>query len=80
MATNNPELELAAQTLGAWLSSKLKASLNVAIYADEKNGRVCINLYPDGDLTPKRLAGQIKTNGATVFNSGKPINDKITGE
>lgn len=66
------ELTQAARLVGKKLSREYNL-VSVAAYPDEKNGRICINIYPAGEESEKRLAGQVKTNKATIFHRGQIV-------
>jgi hypothetical protein len=68
-----------ADNLGYNLSSKLRAGLYVVVYADGKNGRIVVNIYPQSAENTARIKRQIGTFKARVFEAGRRLDESIFG-
>lgn len=68
-----------ANNLGGHLSKKLRSGLYVVVYADGKNGRIVVNIYPRSAENTARIKRQIAMFKARVFEAGKRLDESIFG-
>jgi hypothetical protein len=62
-----------AVACGQFLSARTPEGNLTVTYADPKNGRLVLNIYPKTDENVKRIAGQIKMFKAHVFERGRQL-------
>lgn len=68
-----------ADNLGTNLSAKLRRGMYVVVYADGKNGRIVVNIYPRSAENTARINRQIAKFKARVFEAGKRLDETIFG-
>ena len=68
-----------ADNLGSNLSAKLRRGMYVVVYADGKNGRIVVNIYPRSAENTPRIKRQIAMFKARVFEAGKRLDESIFG-
>jgi hypothetical protein len=68
-----------AGNLGHNVSTKLRKGMYVVVYADVKNGRIVLNVYPSTGENIKRIKRQIGMFKARVFEAGQQLDESMFG-